>query len=146
MNRSQPPSPGQAPLKTRRLIWFVLLASIGMYFFLSLTSAPAGSEIPADPAASESQTETSLLIPLYVMGLLTAGFALLLPRWRSKTKGLPPFSMELTRWVLADATACYGLILEMMDQGTTKAHSGLPLLVLGLLLLIYLRPKPESVV
>jgi hypothetical protein len=127
-------------MKMRKTIWFVMLASWATYFLIALG---ANTTMPVGDSVGTPLSGSPMTIPLYAVGLATALLSWMFPRLVT-SKNMTKSTREIVQWVLAEGTTIYGLMLEFYDHGTPRTYSGVPLMGLGLILLLVLRPKPES--
>mgnify|MGYP000172594245 CR=1 FL=1 len=123
----------KAPLKTRRMIWLAMTASLVMYFILAY--------LQRDSQAPYAEEIDSFTLIIYSISIVTAAGSVLLPRL-VKNSRMSAISVEIAQWALAEATAIYGLVLEVGHH--SPRYFGLPLMTAGLALILYLAPRMDQ--
>ena len=119
-----------------KLIWFALLASVGIYAALPLLIPPMGSE-----------PQAGVLLPLAAAALMTAAMSFVVPSLIAKNA--PPeqqgeqldFTLNVVRWALAEAVAVFGLVLYLLGHPVTFAWG---FAIASAVLMFVHAPRPTS--
>lgn len=114
------------------IIWFALLASVGIYAVVGLVVAPL-----AAPALAPEQLNLFLMV-FALLAMTQSGVAMMVPRILPR---LPFFTQHILRWALAESIAVFGLVLRFLGGSTLYFLS---FLGWSALLLLTLRPGQEK--
>jgi len=122
------------PAATVQIIWFALLASIGMYAVFGLVILKPGMMAQSMPPDQLNV----VALALAGVSVMSAGFAFMAPRFLGK---MPGFSLQILRWALAESIAVCGVLLRMLGGGTNWF---LMFIAVSALLMLTLRPGQEE--
>ncbi len=126
-----------------KMLWLGLIYSFAIYFYLLYTHYQAPNVYP--------QSSQSMVWAMYAMAAFSFIAIFVLPS-RMRPEARARGTDKLMQWVLADLIGICGLGIELSRSANPEdsiglasltQYPGVPLLALGLIMLLILKPKPK---